>query len=389
MAKKKPPNHSSGMYRYRIRVKQPDGTSKQKVFYSHISVADAQKKAEEWQVSTEIVHRTGIVTSEILSEPFDRWSCKWLEAYKRGTVKEHTFNFTYRSIVEKYLIPHFGNTPLGSIMQVDLQRYLNMVCKPDGTPLAKSTIKKHILILKEIFDRAEENSLIPRSPAKNLSTPKDATECEERPYWNLEAVEVAKNWAKSYTQKRGLYRGYNGAEGIIIILETGLRRSELCALEWSDIKWNRGLIHVHQAVVPTTGKLVLDGTKTKSSDRYIPVSEDFLDWLSSLPKISKYVIPGTDLNTPRSPNGWASSIAQIMQKLSLSTGLTPLTPHELRHTYGTILRERNVDIYTISRVMGHASVSVTEGIYVHNDIEVLRKNMQLIAPKNEGKVRTG
>lgn len=389
MAKKKTPNHSSGMYRYRIRVRQPDGTSKQKVFYSSVSVADAQKKAEEWQLGKEIVKRTGIVTSEVISEPFDRWARKWLEAYKQGTVKEHTYSFTYRSIVEKYMIPYFGSTPLGSIMQVDLQKYLNEIRQPNGESLSKSTIKKHILILKEIFDRAEENSLIPRSPARNLSTPKDAPVCEERPYWDMEAVEKALAWAKSYVQPKAPYEGYNGAEGIVIILETGLRRSELCALEWSDIKWNQALIHVHQGVVPTTGKLVLAGTKTKSSDRYIPVSEGFLDWLASLPRYGKYVIPGEDPDKPRSPSGWATSIRVIMDKLSFETGLAPLTPHELRHTYGTVLREKNVDIYTISRVMGHSSVSVTEGIYIHNDIEVLRHKMQLASPNVKGNVRTG
>lgn len=385
MAKKKPPNHSSGMYRYRIRVRQPDGTTKQKVFYSNISVADAQRKAEEWQIGKQIVSRTGIVTSSIMVDPFDRWARKWLEAYKLGTVKEHTYNFTYRSIVEKYMIPYFGQTPIGAIKQVDLQKYLNEIKQPNGQPLAKSTIKKHILILQEIFDRAEENSLIPRSPAKNLSTPTTAPESEERPYWNIEAVEMAKGWAKAYVQPQTYQEGYNGAEGIVIILETGLRRSELCALQWADIKWNRALIHVHQAVVPTTGKMVLGGTKTKSSDRYIPVSEEFLDWLATLPKRSKYVIPGPDVSKPRSPNGWATATARIMEKLSSETGLAPLTPHELRHTYGTVLRERGVDIYTISRVMGHSSVSVTEGIYVHNDIEVLRQKMNL----NLGKVRTG
>lgn len=375
MAKKKAPNHSSGMYCHRIRVKQPDGTSKQKAFYSSLSKADAKRKAEEWKLAKDIVQHTGIVTSDLLSEPFDRWAGKWLEAYKRGTVKEHTFNFTYKSVVDKYLIPHFGNTPLSAIMQVDLQRYLNTVRQPSGDPLAKSSLKKHILILQEIFERAEENSLIPRSPARSLSVPKDAPEADERPYWNLEAVEVAKNWARAYKQSRAPHNGYNGAEGIIIILETGLRRSELCALQWADIKWNRSLIHVHQAVVPTTGKLVLDSTKTKSSDRYIPVSEEFLDWLASLPRHGKYVIPGTNPNSPRSPNGWATSIEAIMTKLCAETGLPHLTPHELRHTYGTILRERDVDIYTISRVMGHSSVSVTEGVYVHNDIEVLRRKM--------------
>lgn len=40
-------------------------------------------------------------------------------------------------------------------------------------------------------------------------------------------------------------------------------------------------------------------------------------------------------------------------------GIPILTPHELRHTYGTLLRENGVDIYTIQKVMGHSDISVT------------------------------
>lgn len=387
--KKEKPTHPSGLFCYRVRVRQPDGTTKQKAFYSERSKADAIKKAEEWKIEQEVISRTGIVPSDIRGEPFDRWAKKWLTAYKQGTVKEHTFNFTYRSIVEKYMIPYFGNCPLGAIMAVDLQKYINEIRQPDGNSLAKSTLQKHILILREIFDRAEENMLIPRSPAKMLTLPAEAEEPEERPYWTEEMAEIAKAWAKTYTPAQIMHDGYNGAEGIVIILETGLRRSELCALEWADIKWNQALIYVHHGAVPTTGKIVLDGTKTKASERYIPVSESFLDWLAALPRHGKYVIPGTDPNSPRSPNGWASSFNCIMDRLSKETKLPALTPHELRHSYGTMLRERGVDIYTISRVMGHSSVGVTEKVYVHNDIEVLRKKMQLAVTQNHGKVSTG
>ena len=375
MPKKEKANHSSGNYRYSIKIKLPTGETKQKVFYSKKSKLDAKRKAEEWRTTEEIKRRTGIVPSDVSSEPFDRWARKWLSAYKQGKVKEHTFNFTYRSIVEKYIIPYFGSCPIQRIMQVDLQKYLNEVCQPDGKPLAKSTLQKHILILYEIFETAEENMLIQRNPAKNLKVPSDSSPAQERQYWSLKAAEQAENWVKAYISPHPTHEGYNGAEGILIILETGVRRSELLALEWDDVWWQENLIHVQRAVVPTTGKIVLGGTKSQTSDRYIPVSDSFLEWLKKLPRYGKYIIPGQTEDQPRSPNGWASAFPAIMGRLARDTGLIPLTPHELRHTYGTILREKGVDIYTISKVMGHASVSITESIYIHNDIQVLKSKM--------------
>lgn len=66
-----------------------------------------------------------------------------------------------------------------------------------------------------------------------------------------------------------------------------------------------------------------------------------------------------------------------MVNMEKEIGIPILTPHELRHTYGTLLRENGVDIYTIQKVMGHSDISVTADIYVHNDINVFRKQMKL------------
>lgn len=387
MPKKEKANHSSGMYVYKISVPKIGGGTTRKAFYSHRSKADAKKKAEAWKLEREIVKRTGIVPSDSRGEPFDRWAKKWLETYKKGAVKEHTYRFTYESVVRKYLIPYFGDTPLPDIRQVDLQKYIQEIRQPDGALLARSTLEKHILCLSEIFERAEENLLIHGNPAKHLALPAAAPKTPERDYWTEAEAEQAKRWAKAYQPGKRSRDGLTGAEGIVILLETGLRRSELLGLQWDDIRWSQHGIHVQRAVVPTTGEIVIGGTKSERSDRFVPVSADFLNWLRTLPQTGRYIIPGPDPDLPRSPNGWASAFRVLMQRLSAETGLPALTPHELRHTYGTVLRERGVDIYTISRVMGHASVAITEQIYVHNDIEVLSRQMQPDRPT--GKTKTG
>ena len=385
MPKREKANHSSGMYVHKISVPKIGGGTTRKAFYSHKSKADARRKAEEWKLSQEIVRRTGIVPSDETGEPFDRWARKWLETYKHGTVKEHTYRYTYKSVVEKYLIPYFGKTALPDIRQADLQLYLQEIRKADGSPLSQSTLKKHVLCLEEIFDRAEENKLIYGNPAKHLIIPKSAPKAPERDYWTEAEAEIAREWARNYEPARKSQSGYTGAESILILLETGLRRSELLGLRWEDIRWQQRGIHVQRAVVPTTGEIVIGGTKTERSDRFVPVSEEFLGWLFTLPRAGDYVIPGKEPDEPRSPNGWGKSFKALMRKLSEQTGLPELEPHELRHTFGTVLRERGVDIYTISRVLGHSSVAVTEKIYVHNDITVLRRQMQIGQPVREDK----
>ena len=57
------------------------------------------------------------------------------------------------------------------------------------------------------------------------------------------------------------------------------------------------------------------------------------------------------------------------------------------HTYGTQLRENGADVYTIQHAMGHADVRITTKLYVHNDIQILRRNMHLDDDDEQDKKR--
>lgn len=52
--------------------------------------------------------------------------------------------------------------------------------------------------------------------------------------------------------------------------------------------------------------------------------------------------------------------------------------HELRHTYGTFLRRHGADIYSISKILGHKDVNVTARIYVHNEMDELRRALKFL-----------
>lgn len=95
---------------------------------------------------------------------------KWLETYKLGKVKEHTYEFTYKKNVEKYLIPFFKHTKLKNIKQIDIQKYFNTVKNPENNlPLSHSVLGKHKMILKSIFDSAIDNNLCYKNSVKNIN----------------------------------------------------------------------------------------------------------------------------------------------------------------------------------------------------------------------------
>lgn len=124
--KKEKPSRKDGLYEIKATVgRRFDGTPIRKSFYSSVSKADAKAKAEKYKAEQALYERTGERISDPASMTFDKWAVKWLETYKKGTVKDHTFNFTYRVNVEGYLIPYFKSAKLSSIRQIDIQEYFN------------------------------------------------------------------------------------------------------------------------------------------------------------------------------------------------------------------------------------------------------------------------
>ena len=361
--KKEAPNREDGRYEVKVTVgKNFNGKIIRKSFYSYISKADAMAQAEQYKIDQAVREVTG-EAKEAPITTFSTWAFKWLETYKKGTINEHSYLFTYKSNVEKYLVPYFGKAHLTDIKQVDIQNYFNQVKSESGEPLAKTTLDKQRMILKSIFDAAIDNDLCYKNPVKNIKFQRVSDKAEKK-VWTKEQAQAAEEYCKHCMRL-----------DIVIYLNTGIRRSELLGLKWSDIDFENNIMHIQRAIVPTKGKIVIDKPKSKTSDRYIPFSEEFAKYLKKFQSGNEYVL---GVNGYMSPSSYASKyFPNFMKELSEMTGVPELSPHELRHTYGTLKREEGVDIYTIQRVMGHSDISVTASIYVHNDLDVLRRQLKI------------
>lgn len=151
---------------------------------------------------------------------------------------------------------------------------------------------------------------------------------------------------------------------VLILAFTGLRVGELAALRVSDWESERRRIHVLQNASFVGGKVEIHTTKTKNSERIIPVPvyiakilddaaldqspENFL-WRSSQGKIWRP-------HNFRKRSGWKQACERI--------GTPNLRMHDLRHSYASIVRRTGqTDLATLSKVMGHSSIKVTIDLY--------------------------
>lgn len=126
-------------------------------------------------------------------------------------------------------------------------------------------------------------------------------------------------------------------------LRAGLRRAEMHYLAWRDIG---------EGTLSVTSK---PGWNPKNFEaRHIPIPDDLRDHLARLKRINEWVL------SERSTLGTMTTyFRRIVHECGLKGGL-----HTLRHTYASHLVQSGVDLYTISKLLGHSNIEVTQ-IYAH------------------------
>ena len=166
------------------------------------------------------------------------------------------------------------------------------------------------------------------------------------------------------------YDGYY--EFYLLEFSTGLRRGEICGLQWSDLDADTGELHIQRQVASVNGGVLISEPKTKSSDRIIRLSPSVLAVINALRERSesRWMFPSpVKEDTPYNPQSVYRKTRQILER----SGCKKVRFHDLRHTFATIAIEHGMDVKTLSGMIGHISVDTTLNIYSHFTTE-MQKN---------------
>ncbi len=136
-------------------------------------------------------------------------------------------------------------------------------------------------------------------------------------------------------------------------LNTGMRKSELENLEWSDIDFNRRKIQIK----------VKDDWSPKTNEREIPINEELYKVLLKQKQSangSKYAFPDLD-----GDKIFQNKLRKKLMTLTKKCGFPEITQvHALRHTFASHLVMKGVDLATVKKLMGHSDIDTTM-IYSH------------------------
>ena len=162
---------------------------------------------------------------------------------------------------------------------------------------------------------------------------------------------------------------------IKLLIYTGMRRGELCGLEWQDIDFDSAVIHIRRTSLYLKGKGIFeDETKSATSARSIKVPQAAIDMLKSYRTYQsekKLSLGDQWVNTGRLFTTWngnpihPDTITGWFRKFIVKNNLPEISVHSLRHTNATLLIAGGVPIKTVSNRLGHAQASTTSNIYAH------------------------
>lgn len=373
----------SSKQRYEVKVtlgKDWQGNLIRRSFYSTKSRADAKKKGEKYRAQYELELLCG--GEPVKSVPlFKDWAITCIQNCKRGYVTPGTYTGCWLQPVNLHLIPYFGDKPINEILPIHIQNYVNQATKT----YKPETIKRDVSILSFVFEHGIANGLCQGNPAKKIQLPK--IERANKTAYTQEEYDIVYEFAKTHPD--GL--------AILMMLSTGVSRSELLGLRWQDFDSEKGEISIRQGLVSyvdedegcVTG---VSNLKNSYRKRTIPIVEpELLKQLRAKPHkvyfstgsgdAKKTVAVDTEyiFSSPRGkpyqPNNWDNRVFKpFMKSLHAEFPEVPvLSAHELRHTRATLWISQGVPPMMVARLLGHADLSMVMRIYDHTNVNTLRK----------------
>ncbi|TDM12698.1 tyrosine-type recombinase/integrase [Macrococcus bovicus] len=355
--------------KYRVRVSYKDESGKRKF----LSREGIETKNEAKKIATDLEYNLKSYVIKSATPTLFEYLEEYIEAYRIGKASPATVDMDRGSLKRLFEIKtkdENGNTKtvklydksitLDKLTGTKHQKIINKLFE-NGRSL--STVKKTNSLMYRAMERAKYDGYITHNPAELIeykSTGKAKT-AEYIPHDKIEAFLEDVN-------RRNVYHYFL----FRLIIETGLRVGEACALTFQDIDRTNNIIHVTKSY--DQKRDMLGETKTKNHrDVYITQSlsnEIFkLLQLHNANKIinnklynNKYNFIFVDaFGNPIS----RSSIHNTMIYCSNKILGEKLSVHKLRHTHATLLLEAGVPMKVIQERLGHQSMEMTEKVYAH------------------------
>lgn len=275
----------------------------------------------------------------------------WFETYKESSVRDRT-KLTYESahhILQKYI----PDAVIGKLNRRSYQLFI----KNFGATHSKATVSKinslyHASVKDAIYDGIVKKDFI-----ENVTLVFDKKRTRAIRYLNVEELKVLIDYLLKTRNPH-----FTSKYMILTSLYTGMRPGEVGGLKWQDINFNFKTFTLKQSWNESTKDF--EPLKNDSSYRTIRVNQSLLDVLKELPRDDKMgrVFANQYATIPTS-----SAVNTVLKKSLTINGIKRegFHFHSCRHTHVAYLLSQGIDLYAISKRLGHADMVTTGRIYAY------------------------
>lgn len=323
---------------------------------------------KETAMTMESVHRTRLAKGEAgIRDPkgiptlktFEARFTKFIEI--RNAPKPNAIDFYKRMFNVLLAFPAIANQRLDRIDEGLIEKYVQhrrsqtVRAKQNGASISPAATNRELATLRRALRLAQEWKVIDRVPKIRMLA-------GER---NREFV-LSREQEPVYLAACPAPLG----DAALLILDTGLRVGEALGLQWSDV-----------VLEPGSGKkfgyVQVRSGKTKNAKRTVSLTARATEMLARRRKVSVngWVFPGDSLERPFVNSSLAHQHTAVRDTLVLPK---EFVIHSLRHTALTRLGEAGTDAFTIMRIAGHSSITVSQR-YIHPSDDAMESAFEKLA----------
>ena len=382
-----------------VRVTDEDGTVKRKEIYGR-TIEELTAKVDAFRAKQEENRKEREREEELT---LGQWADMWRDAYLvEGKMKKSSIRANKSML--RLLTDGLRNKKLSELLPIDFEQHFSTLLEHGGKKgegLSTKTLRNYRTMLVSCLDRALENKKVGENVIKKVKPvalqQKEIVCLTREEIRRLLAVaesgEYYKNPQEALKDIGCVYLIRQVAMAIRLALVTGLRWGETFGLSWSNVDFQKSVVHVRNNL--QNGELTTP--KTRHSKRDISVDANTMkllaEWQAHQERYAEEVgdMYNNELglvfaNSAGKPMNYENFRTRYFYPSVAKAGLPDgVTFHSLRHTHATQLLAGGVDPKTVSRRLGHSSVGFTLTAYTHVLEEMESKATAVISSVIYGK----
>jgi integrase len=314
----------------------------------------AQEIADEIEAKIVRQEWLGTVNSKTT---FKEFSQKYLSTYASTSLRPPSYN-RYQDIVNRILLPFFGEKKLSEIRPEDVEAFRAERLKK----VSPSTVNREFTRLRSIFYKAVQWGYLRHYPFKSIKefneppgkvrfiTPEEF----EKLLWACDPnslLENPNNWGRTFSKLLCAFL----KPAVLLAFHTGMRMGEILKLKWKDIDLKNRIISVE--------------TTKNNERRTIPINKTLHESLKSL-----LVHLGTD---NLFPNISSQQLSNAFTRACKRAGIKDFRFHDLRHSFASYLTMGQQNLRTVQTLLGHKDLRMTMR-YSHLSDQTLKEAVSLL-----------